>query len=121
VVAQTAGQPTAVLLRALEPSEGLDAMYVRRPAARWPSDLCRGPARLCAALGVDRRLDGVDLVSSEVLFIEQVRQRALPAGRVEVTPRIGVAYAGPWASKPLRFAVKHNPHVSRFTPPPQSG
>ena len=112
VVCGAADEGVAVLIRALEPTEGLRAMFAHRPRARRPTELCSGPAKLTQALAVDRRLDGEDLRTSDVLWIERLRSRAMPTGRIEVTPRIGVAYAGVWASRPLRFAVKGNPHVS---------
>lgn len=116
VVSDGAEVPTACLIRALEPVEGLDEMRRRRsrklPAARLKdTDLCSGPAKLTQALGIDRKLDGVDLVTSEQVFL--VRGRSVQDARVEVAPRVGIAYAKEWASKPLRFFVRGNPHVSR--------
>jgi DNA-3-methyladenine glycosylase len=113
VVCGRRDQGVAVLLRGLEPTEGIEAMFARRRAARRPTDLCSGPAKLTAALGIDRRQDGVDLRTDDTLWIERVRARALPADRIAVTPRIGVTYAGDWASRPLRFHIADNPHVSR--------
>jgi DNA-3-methyladenine glycosylase len=104
---------TAVLLRALEPTEGIDAMRARRPAARRATDLCSGPARLTQALAIDRALDGADLRTGASLWIEAARSRALPDRRVGVSPRIGVEYAGDWAKRPLRFFVRGDPNVSR--------
>jgi DNA-3-methyladenine glycosylase len=115
VVARREGEPEAVLLRALEPVEGLDAMR-RRRAARFrgrDTDLCSGPAKLCQALGIDRGDDGVDLTRGGALFIERLRSRAYPSTSLVVTRRVGVDYAGEWAAKPLRFYLKGNPHVSR--------
>lgn len=113
VVAGQTGEPIAVLLRAIEPTEGLERMYRHRPAARTDADLCSGPGKLCAALGIDRQLDGADLTTSTELFIEQVRRRSVPLTAIATSPRIGVAYAGEWASRPLRFHLRDNPHVSR--------
>lgn len=113
VVAGVAGDPVAVLVRALEPVEGLDFMRARRPRAKRDRDLCSGPGKLCEALAIDRRLDGVDLVTSDELFIEQERRRAYPSARITVGPRIGVDYAGEWAREPLRFHLTGHPHVSR--------
>jgi len=110
------GQPdvgVAVLIRAIEPTEGLDTIRARRPKARRDTDLCSGPARLTQALGVDRSLDGLDLRTDARLAIERLRGRAHAARDVAVTPRIGVDYAGRWARKPLRFHLRGNPHVSR--------
>lgn len=104
---------TAVLVRALEPMEGAAAMFARRAAARRPRDLCSGPARLTQALGLDRRHDGVDVRTSPELFVERLRSRALTAGRIASTPRIGVDYAGAWAKRRLRFLIKGSSYVSR--------
>jgi DNA-3-methyladenine glycosylase len=113
VVCGPEGSGTAVLLRALEPSEGVDAMREHRPRARSERELCAGPARLAEALAIDRSLDGADLRSGGALFIETLRPRALPAARIAVGPRVGVAYAGAWARRRLRFCVRGSPHLSR--------
>lgn len=108
VVAATPGDPAAVLLRALEPLEGLDTMRRHRAgriaAARLRDrDLCSGPAKLAQALSIDRALDHADLVAGEALFIERGVQ--MPAQRIVATPRIGIDYAEEWAQKPLRFVL----------------
>lgn len=113
VVAGGPGDPVAVLLRALQPEDGLDTMFARRAAARRPADLCSGPAKLCEALGITRALDGADLVAGDIIGIERVRRRALPAARIAAGPRIGVDYAAEWSREPLRFWLQDNPHVSR--------
>jgi DNA-3-methyladenine glycosylase len=112
VVAGDEDDPIAVLVRAIAPEEGLDVMRARRGArAVRDRDLCSGPGKLCSALAIDRALDGESLVTSEQLFIEKVRSRALPSRSIRVTPRIGVEYAKEWASAPLRFLID-SPHVS---------
>lgn len=113
VVASTADDPVAVLVRAMEPTDGIEQMYRHRQAARRNTDLCSGPAKLCQALRIDRKLDDEDLVTSGNLFIEQMRKTPLPASRITVGPRIGVSYAEEWADKPLRFYIKDNLHVSK--------
>lgn len=106
VVADREEVPTAVLLRALEPIHGLEEMRRRRSGR---PDLCSGPAKLTQALGIDRKLDGVDLVESDELYIVRgTRSR----GRIGRSPRIGVAYAKEWAGRQLRFFLAGNPHVS---------
>lgn len=115
VVAEHAGTPTAVLIRALEPLEGLARMRAhragKRPAERLrDADLCSGPAKLAQALRVDRTLDGADLVRGDALFLE--RGARTPARGIVAAPRIGVAYAAEWADQPMRFYVAGNPHVS---------
>lgn len=103
---------SAVLLRALEPTEGLESMFTRRRRARSPVDLCRGPGRLTAALAIDRAHDGLDLRRSLELSIERVRRRGLPGRLVKATPRIGVGDVGPWARRRLRYYIKDNENVS---------
>lgn len=115
VVCGRAGVPAAVLVRALEPTEGLDAMRTRREAKPRKSmlrdtDLCSGPARLCQAMGIDRALNGVDLVEGPRLFIE--RGTRFDDADVGVGPRVGIGSAGAWTKAPLRWAVRRNPHVS---------
>lgn len=124
VVAGRAEEPVAVLIRALEPLEGLANMRAFRAgrirAARLrDTDLCSGPAKLAQALRLDRALDGADLVTGDALFLER-GARVAPAG-VIATPRIGVAYAGDWAAAPLRFHIAGNPHVSRSGGPAAAG
>jgi DNA-3-methyladenine glycosylase len=115
VVADGPGKPAAVLLRGLEPVEGLEIMHRlrrgRRAAGpRADTELCSGPAKLAQALQLDRSLDGADLVAGDELCIE--RGRRVAASHIVASPRIGVAYAGEWATRPLRFYVAGNPHVS---------
>jgi DNA-3-methyladenine glycosylase len=113
VVAGPRDSGQAVLLRALEPLEGLEEMQRRRPAARRVEELCAGPARLTQALAIDRALDGIDLREHTGLWIERSRVRALPDAAVLAAPRVGVDYAGAWARRRLRFLVRGSLHVSR--------
>jgi len=95
VVTGPAGHGAAVLLRAAEPLEGLPAMSANR-GSDDPRLLCRGPARLAQALGVDRTLDGTDLLRSEVLWLET--GEPVPGDRVIATGRIGISVGTqtPW-------------------------
>lgn len=101
VVTGPAGAASAVLLRAGAITEGIDAARARRPSARSDRDLARGPARLAAALGLDRATDGVDLLSRQSPVRLAVTRHPLPLHLV--TPRTGVA--GPGGSTPWRFAA----------------
>ena len=116
VVCGREGSGTAVLLRALEPCEGLEPMSARRPTARGARALCSGPARLTRALAIDLAHDGLDLRCDESLWIEELERRPLPDSLVSASPRIGVAYAGAWAHRRLRFALRGHPCVSRPRP-----
>jgi DNA-3-methyladenine glycosylase len=117
VVCGRRGEPVAVLVRALEPTEGLEVMRRLRlgpgggkRAKRGDTALCSGPAKLCAALAIDRSLNGIDLTRDGRLFLE--RGRGIPAERIVRTARIGVAYAGAWARRKLRWVDAASEHVS---------
>jgi DNA-3-methyladenine glycosylase len=103
---------TAVLLRAAEPVEGEATLRANRGLAVGAAAvvIAGGPARLCQALGVDRRLDGVALLRGELRL---VAGDPVADGEVVRGPRIGVDYAGAAASWPLRFAVRGSPALSR--------
>ncbi|MDQ3742826.1 MAG: DNA-3-methyladenine glycosylase [Acidobacteriota bacterium] len=104
--------PHAVLVRAVEPSEGVEWMRRRRPV-RKESELTSGPGKLCQALGIDRSFDGANLLGRRV-WIEETG--SLPSQEeVAAGARIGVAYAGADALKPWRFWLKGNEYVSRKT------
>lgn len=108
------GEPTAVLIRALEPTEGIEEMRRRRGIGdeRASTALCSGPARLCQAMDIERGMNGRDLATDQVLFVERVRRRVIGAEALGNTPRIGVDYAGEWAGAMLRWFIRGNPHVS---------
>jgi DNA-3-methyladenine glycosylase len=115
VVAGEAGDPVAVLLRALEPVEGLDAIRALRThrPRKTPlkdRDLCSGPGRLCEALGIGRGLNGEDLTTSRRMWIEAGRAYA-PRELVRTT-RIGISSAEEWVDRPLRWYIRGNVHVS---------
>ncbi|MEZ6233534.1 MAG: DNA-3-methyladenine glycosylase [Phycisphaerales bacterium] len=112
------GHPAAVLIRAIEPLEGLDAIREARPAISRDRDLCNGPGKLCQALRIDRDLNAIDLTSDARLCIgESCEAKPITAADIAVSPRIGVDPAGePWAGAPLRWFVRGNPHVSPGRP-----
>jgi DNA-3-methyladenine glycosylase len=102
------GEGTAVLLRALAPLRGLEAMREARPAARRDVDLCRGPARLCQALGITGADDGSDLVVGDRGLL--VADDGAPPPEAAATPRIGISRA---VEHPWRWIVPGDPHLSR--------
>jgi DNA-3-methyladenine glycosylase len=109
VVTNAVDRPTAVLIRAVEPVEGIELMRKRRQ--RHPDhNLTNGPGKLCIALGIDRRLDAADLLGNRV-WIEDgslVKRSQIASG-----PRVGIDYAEEWVDKPWRFWIKNNPFVSK--------
>lgn len=106
IVAEPPGVPGCVLIRALQPVEGLDIMQQRRPVARKPHQVASGPGKLTLALGITRHLNGAD-VTKGPLTIHQpaVAERVI----IHVTPRIGIRECADW---PLRFHIAGNPFVS---------
>ena len=116
VVTQGPGVPEAVLLRALEPLDGLDLMRRRRglpDAPEWR--LCRGPGALCQALGIARGENGADLRRGPLRL---VAGPPVPARDVARSPRIGIDYAGPDVARPWRFYVRGVRAVSGPRTPP---
>lgn len=109
VVTNIENIPHAVLVRALEPSEGL-AIMRRRRRGRSEKELTSGPGRLCLALGIDRKMDKADLLGERVWIEEGV---SLSPRQIARGPRIGIDYAEKWIDKPWRFWVKDNPFVSK--------
>lgn len=103
------GEGVAVLLRALAPLSGLDAMRAARPGCRRDRDLCRGPARLCQAMGIDRAQDGIDLVGGAG-GLSIVDDGMPPPATPVATTRVGITRA---ADEPWRWYVPGDAHVSR--------
>ncbi|XP_067563396.1 DNA-3-methyladenine glycosylase [Pseudorca crassidens] len=113
------GDGACVLLRALEPLGGLEAMRQLRHTLRKgvagralkDLELCNGPSKLCQALAIDKSFDQRDLATDEAVWLERG-----PLGPSEpavvAAARVGVGYAGEWALKPLRFYVQGSPWVS---------
>jgi DNA-3-methyladenine glycosylase len=93
------GHASAVLLRALEPVRGVELST-------------SGPGRLCRALDIDLKLYGQDLTEPGPLFFAGPEEPPAPFEIVS-RPRVGVDYAGEWASKPLRFYIDGNPYISK--------
>ncbi len=106
------GEGTAVLLRAIAPLGGLAVMRTRRPAARRDRDLTNGPAKLCAALDIDRALDGADLVAG-VRGITIVDDGVAPPRRPGRSTRIGISVG---REVEWRWYVAGDPHVSPARP-----
>lgn len=97
VVTWPEDHPAAVLIRGVEPLFGVDLST-------------DGPGKLCRAFGISRELNGADLCGDHVFIVpcQKIAERDVATG-----PRIGVDYAGDWANRPWRFAVRGNRFVSR--------
>ena len=105
VSSETAGVGAGVLIRAIEPTDGIMLMQRNRGIDRV-RDLMRGPGRLCAALRIDRGLDGIDLCRAGPLWLGS---DGLASSKIEQSRRIGITRA---AEALLRFYVQGSPFVS---------
>ncbi|HTJ24054.1 MAG TPA: DNA-3-methyladenine glycosylase [Gemmatimonadaceae bacterium] len=99
-------EPSAVLVRAVEPLAGLELMRRRRPHAHRDTDLTNGPGKLCLALGIDGRQNWNPLQRPPLLIRAG---ESVADSDVEVTPRIGITKSADW---PLRFVVRNSAYVS---------
>lgn len=107
LVTTKTGAPHAVLLRAVEPLEGVALMAERRGRKPTDRELTNGPGKLCVAFAIDRSAYGADLCRGPLFLADG------PRGRVARSARIGIDYAGAWVKRPWRFFEQGNPYVSR--------
>lgn len=112
VVTQETDIAEAVLLRAAEPLRGIESMRKRRPKARRDFELMNGPGKLCAAMEIDRRLDGEPL-DGNMLYIT-TRPSPVDESEIAVSRRVGVDGSGDAAHWPLRFYLRGNRYVSAY-------
>ncbi len=113
IVAEPDGVAGCVLIRALEPVEGLDVMKMRRPASRKVEQLASGPGRLTLALGITRALNGADVTKGPLT----VHDHWAPAEfEIVTSPRIGISQCADW---PLRFHIAGNRFVSGHSSKPR--
>ncbi len=138
IVTEAAGRPAALLVRAVEPLDGVAAMRRARIEAAAerrrnrppdvaaadatrlmsldPTGLARGPGLVCAALSIDRSLSGTDLLDPDAPLRLEPAPADEPAPPVSTGPRIGIGYAGAaWVAQPWRFWITGHPAVSRPT------
>lgn len=106
-VTRPAGLPSAVLIRALEPVDGIDVMWKRRPRAKRVAELTNGPGKLCAALGIVGAHNRLPLQQPPIVI-----RRGAPVAATDIveTTRIGITKAADW---PLRWYVRGSEFVSR--------
>lgn len=108
IVANTPDVPEVVLLRALEPVEGIDLMKQRRKTDKM-NNLCSGPGKLCQALGIDKTNYGMDLCGDE-LYLEYPKEQE--DIEIEASKRINIDYAGEAKDYLWRFTIKGNKFLS---------
>lgn len=120
VVCGPVDAPHAILIRAVEPVEGIEIMRERRGSQSYPGakvigskrdrNLTSGPGKLCIAMAIDRSFNAEDLLADRVWLEDH---RTFTKDKIIAGPRIGIDYAGEDAHLPLRFWVKGNEFVSR--------
>ncbi len=106
LVAEPDGVPGCVLIRAVEPRDGVAEMQARRPKAKRIEDLASGPGKLTLALGITRALNGADVTRGPITVHD------IGTGEVDIVtgPRVGITHCADW---PLRFHIRGNRFVSR--------
>ena len=109
IVCGAVDNPHVVLIRAVEPVEGIEIMRTRRGEMK-DRNLTSGPGKLCIAFGIDRGFNGEDLLG-ERIWLEDLE--SFSKSQIAVGKRIGIDYAGDDAEKPWRFWVRVNEYVSK--------
>ena len=112
LVTGLADHPHVVLIRAVEPVEGIEIMRERRGAMK-DKNLTSGPGKLCIAFGITRELNGEDLMRDRI-WVED--HRDLKKSEIASGPRVGIDYAEEFIDMPWRFWLAENIYVSRKQP-----
>jgi len=138
IVTEAKDFPAAILIRAVEPIEGIKQMQInrgchpelsrrmtrRRHGSTMPvlsqaegltmtKNLTNGPAKLCQAFKIDKKLNGLNLISSNQLYLAANPQENIKKSQIQSAKRIGVDYAGSYRHKPWRYYLKNNHFVSK--------
>ncbi|MDQ3073802.1 MAG: DNA-3-methyladenine glycosylase [Bacteroidota bacterium] len=111
VISNVKGTPHAILVRAVEPAEGVEIMLRRRNMQEPLAKLSAGPGLVCKALGIDKSHNGLSLRGNDI-FIED-RGIIVPEAKIIASPRVGIAYAAEHVALPWRFRVKDSAWTSR--------
>ncbi len=111
IVTGTEGESHAILIRALQPTVGLDIMRLRRGFDNDDRRLCKGPGALAKALGLNKSFNGVSLTGDEIWIEENGPE--VSAELIIACPRIGLNIVEPYKSIPWRFYIKGNKYISR--------
>ena len=110
VVAYLEGHPEAVLIRAVEPIQGLPMIIkARNLKSKKVEDLTNGPGKVGLSLGVKMDMNGIDLMQGELRIVDG----GISGLKILTSPRININYAEEWITKPWRFYVEGNKFVSK--------
>lgn len=111
VVTATKGKPEAVLIRAIEPLSGLEIVKENRQIkSEREEDLTNGPGKLCQALAVDEKLDGVKLIDKNSLYITEANKADFEVAKAK---RVNIDYAEEYKDKLWRFYLKGSSFLSK--------
>lgn len=115
IVTEKEGYPSAILIRACQPVEGIENMLEER-GVEGIEQIASGPGKLTKALRIDKGLNGADIAERKEIWVEdplETNSYRLESFKVSATPRIGIGYADEESrKKKWRFLIKDNPHVS---------
>jgi len=111
VITNTHEHPHAILIRAIEPLEGIDVMLIRRNKSKLGNDLTNGPGSMSQALGITTKHNATGL-TGDLIWLED-RGVVIPDKKNIKSPRVGIDYAEEWVDKPWRFRIKDNPWTSK--------
>lgn len=113
VVSGVQGEAHAVLIRAVEPLEGVELMKRRRPPAARARDLTNGPGKFTKAMAITTADNGISLLSQQGKIRIERGESPVAIEQITAGPRVGIAYAGTCANRPWRFRIKNNAWTSR--------
>ncbi|WP_414841088.1 DNA-3-methyladenine glycosylase [Enterococcus saccharolyticus] len=109
MVTQPEGMPQGVMIRGIEPVEGIAQMEKNR--GRSGKDLSNGPGKLVAALGITKELYGQSIFTSSLHLVPEKKRTPK---KIETLPRIGIPNKGEWTDMPLRFVASGNPYLTNI-------
>lgn len=109
MITQPVGIPQGVMIRGLEPVEGIQAMEENR--SKFGVELSNGPGKLVAALGITPDLYGQSIFTSALHLVPEKKRTPK---KIERLPRIGIPNKGIWTDKPLRFVASGNPYITKI-------
>lgn len=130
IVTEAKDFPAAILIRAIEPIEGIKQMYRNRychgelsrtmtptchPSTklRMTNNLTNGPAKFCQAFKIDKTLNGINLITGQKLYLTEDEKIKLNPNQIKKAKRIGIDYAGAYKNKPWRYYLKNNQFISK--------
>jgi DNA-3-methyladenine glycosylase len=110
--------PAAILIRSVEPIQGLKTIYKNRKKfftqnSKLNPQLSNGPGKFCQAFMIDKNLNGENLISSQKIYLAQNSQETIKSAQIKKAKRIGIDYAGSYKNKLWRYYLKNNLFISQ--------